>query len=82
MRMRTLWRWSGMEEADVRHVVDRVIEQWWGTIVVTPECGEPAKQSLKDRLVRCVMGLLAHAENAVCSQERAANAASCRSLSR
>lgn len=63
---------ADMDDADVRQVVDRVVEQWWGTIVATPECGEPAKQDLKDRLVRSVTGLLAHAENGARGQERAA----------
>jgi len=63
---------ADMDDADVRQGVDRVVEQWWGTIVATPECGEPAKQDLKDRLVRCVMGFLAHAENGARGQERAA----------
>ncbi len=51
-----------MDEAEVRHVVDQTVEQWWRTIVVTAECGEPAKQDLKDRIVRCVTGFLARAE--------------------
>lgn len=38
-----------MEEADVLHVVDHAVEQWWRAVVATPECGEPAKQDLKDR---------------------------------
>lgn len=63
MRMRAVPEAVDMDEAKVRNIVDPVVEQWWGTIVATPECGEPAKRDLKDRLIRCVMGLLAHAGN-------------------
>jgi len=71
--MRAVPEVADMDDADVRHVVERVVEQWWGTIVATPDCGEPAKQDLKDRFVRCVRSLLAHAANeAARSQEHAA----------
>jgi hypothetical protein len=71
--MRAVPEVADMDEAHVRHVVDRAVEQWWGTIVATPDCGEPAKQDLKDRFVRCVMSLLAQAENeAARSQEHTA----------
>lgn len=56
--MRAVPEVAEMNEAHVRPVVDQVVEQWWGTIVATTDCGEPAKQDLKDRFVRCVMSLL------------------------
>ncbi len=46
-----------MTESELRHLVDRMVEQWWMTAVkpqaiVLPTLEEEAKSSLKERIVR------------------------------
>lgn len=52
-----------MDEPELRHLVDRMVERWWeatvkSELIVVPAREEEAKTSLKEKIIQFVLPLL------------------------